>query len=194
MEKEHWSLGDAFTTFFKIGLFTIGGGYAMIPLIEKEVVESRKWIENDEFIDIMAVAQSAPGVFAVNISIFIGYRKAGLKGSIACAIGNVLPSVIIILLIAMFFRYFKDIEIVENIFKGIRPAVVALILAPTFNMARTARINKYNVWIPIATALLIWGMGVSPIYVIAAGIIGGICKYLFGKEKRKDSKEEGGHS
>lgn len=177
-EISDWSLGKAFGTFFKIGLFTIGGGYAMIPLIEKEVVERRHWVEHEEFLDLMAVSQAAPGVFAVNMSIFIGYKRAGVKGSVACAIGNVLPSVLIILLIALFFHQFKEHEVVENIFKGIRPAVVALILVPTFNMARTARINRRNVWIPIATALLIWLLGVSPIYIIIAGIIGGIVKHL----------------
>lgn len=183
-DNKQWSLGEAFATFFKMGLFTIGGGYAMIPLMEKEIVEERHWIDRDEFIDLMAVAQSAPGVFAVNISIFIGYKMAGVKGSIACATGNVLPSILIILLIALGFRHFKDNALVENIFKGIRPAVVALILVPTLNMARTAKINKYNIWIPIITALLIWHFGVSPIYVIVAGIVGGIAKYMMSDEQK----------
>ncbi|MBR4312350.1 MAG: chromate transporter [Bacteroidaceae bacterium] len=177
-----WSMGDAFATFFKIGLFTIGGGYAMIPLIEKEVVEKKRWIDRDEFLDLMAVAQSAPGVFAVNLSIFIGYKRAGVKGSVACAIGNVMPSVLIILLIALFFQQFKEHDIIENVFKGIRPAVVALILVPTFKMARTAKVNRYNVWIPIVTALLIWMLGVSPIYVIMVGIAGGIVKHWSSKK------------
>ena len=183
-DNKQWSLSEAFTTFFKMGLFTIGGGYAMIPLMEKEVVEERHWIDRDEFLDLIAVAQSAPGVFAVNISIFIGYKMAGVKGSIACATGNVLPSILIILLIALSFRHFKDNALVENIFKGIRPAVVALILVPTLNMARTAKINKYNIWIPIITALLIWHFGVSPIYVIVAGIVGGIAKYMVRDEQK----------
>ncbi len=183
-DNKQWSLSEAFTTFFKMGLFTIGGGYAMIPLMEKEVVEERHWIDRDEFLDLIAVAQSAPGVFAVNISIFIGYKMAGVKGSIACATGNVLPSILIILLIALSFRHFKDNALVENIFKGIRPAVVALILVPTLNMARAAKINKYNIWIPIITALLIWHFGVSPIYVIVAGIIGGIAKYMMRDEQK----------
>lgn len=179
-----WSMSEAFVTFFKMGLFTIGGGYAMIPLMEKEIVEKRHWVEREEFLDIMAVAQSAPGVFAVNISIVIGYKKAGLKGSVACALGNVLPSILIILLIALGFRHFRGNEFVENVFKGIRPAVVALILVPTFNMARTAKINRYTIWIPIATALAIWLLGISPLYVIVAGIMGGIAKYLLVDSKK----------
>ena len=184
-----WKLLEAFGTFFKIGLFTIGGGYAMIPLIEKEIVEKRRWIDRDEFLDLMAVAQSAPGVFAVNLAIFIGYKKAGVKGSIACAVGNVLPSVLIILLIALFFQQFKEHDIIENVFKGVRPAVVALILAPTFKMARSAKVSRYNVWIPIVTTLLIWALGVSPIYVIIAGILGGVVKHLLDNKAEKGGKE-----
>lgn len=186
-DNTQWTLAEAFGTFFKIGLFTIGGGYAMIPLIEKEIVEKRHWIERDEFLDLLAVAQAAPGVFAVNIAIFIGNKKAGIRGSIACAMGNVLPSVLIILFIALFFQRFKGHEIVENIFKGIRPAVVALILVPTLNMARTAKINRNNVWIPAVAALLIWTLGVSPIYVIITGILGGIIKHLNEKKQPRQS-------
>ena len=182
-----WNLTEAFGTFFKIGLFTIGGGYAMIPLIEKEVVEKRRWIDLEEFLDLMAVSQAAPGVFAVNMAVFIGYKKAGVRGSVACAIGNVLPSILIILLIALFFQRFKDHELIENIFKGIRPAVVALILVPTFKMARAAKLNRHTVWIPITTALLIWMFGISPIYVIIAGIMGGIAKYIIEKKKNKNA-------
>lgn len=97
-----------FTTFFKIGLFTIGGGYAMIPLIEREVVERKGWISKEEFLNLMAIAQSAPGVFAVNISIFIGYRMRKTVGSIFCATGTVLPSIIIILAIAMFAGNYRE--------------------------------------------------------------------------------------
>lgn len=182
-----WNLTEAFGTFFKIGLFTIGGGYAMIPLIEKEVVEKRRWIDREEYLDLMAVSQAAPGVFAVNMAVFIGYKKAGVRGSVACAIGNVLPSILIILLIALFFQRFKDHELIENIFKGIRPAVVALILVPTFKMARAAKLNRHTVWIPITTALLIWMFGISPIYVIISGIMGGIAKYIIEKKKNNNA-------
>lgn len=170
-----------FRTFFKIGLFTIGGGYAMIPLIENEIVNKYRWIEKEEFIDLMAVAQSCPGVFAVNMAIFIGYRLRGLPGGIVCTIGTVLPSFLIILAIALCFRQFKEYRVVENIFKGIRPAVVALIAVPTFNVARTAGINRRTVWIPVVSTLLIWLLGVSPILIIALAGVGG---YLWGRIKR----------
>lgn len=169
---------DAFSTFFKIGLFTIGGGYAMVPLIEEEVVNKKKWLNQEGFIDLLAVSQSAPGVFAVNISIFIGYKLKKFPGALALALGAILPSFLIILGIALFFHQFKEYEAVENIFKGIRPAVVALIAAPTFTLAKSAKINRYNLWIPIVSALLIWLLGVSPVYIIALAGIGG---FIYGK-------------
>ena len=131
---------EAFGIFFKIGAFTIGGGYAMVPLIENEIVTKRNWISKDDFVDLLAISQSAPGILAVNISIFIGYKLRGIRGSLVTALGTVLPSFIIILAIAMFFHNFKDNPIVERIFKGIRPAVVALIAAPTFSMAKSANL------------------------------------------------------
>jgi Chromate transport protein ChrA len=171
-----------FSIFCKIGLFTIGGGYAMVPLIENEIVSKRKWIEQDDFLDLLAISQSAPGVFAVNISIFIGYKLRGLRGSIATTLGAVLPSFVIILAIAMFFSNFKENQVVERIFKGIRPAVVALIAAPTFNMAKSARINRYTIWIPIISALLIWLLGFSPIWIIIGAGVGG---YIWGSVTKK---------
>ncbi len=176
-----------FKIFFKIGAFTIGGGYAMVPIIENEIVIKRKWLSNKDFVDLLAVAQSAPGILAVNISIFIGYKLKGLKGSIVSTLGSVLPSFLIILMIAMFFATFKDNIYVEKAFKGIRPAVVALIAAPTFSMAKSAKISKFNVWIPIVSALLIWLLGVSPIYIIA---IAGISGYVWGTYfKKKGGKQ-----
>lgn len=166
----HYAL---FKTFFRIGLFTLGGGYAMIPLIEAEVVGKHRWITKQEFVDLIAIAQSCPGVFAINMSIFIGYKLRGSWGAVSCSIGTALPSFLIILAIAMFFHQFQDNPIVASIFRGIRPAVVALIAVPTFNMARSARLSLANCWIPVVGALLIWLLGVSPIYIILAAGIGG---------------------
>lgn len=169
---------EAFKTFFKIGAFTIGGGYAMIPVIESEVVDKHKWVSREEFIDLIAVAQSCPGVFAVNISIFIGYKLKQTKGAVITTLGTILPSFLIILLIAMCFRQFQDNEIVASIFRGIRPAVVALIAVPTYNLAKSAKINLTNCWIPIIGALLIYALGVNPIYIL---LIAGIGGYVYGK-------------
>lgn len=168
---------EGFKTFSRIGMFTIGGGYAMIPLIEADVVDKKQWITREEFIDLVAIAQSCPGIFAVNISIFLGYKLKGVPGCIICATGTILPSFLIILGIALFFQAFRENETIESIFKGIRPAVVALIAAPTFKMAKSAKISWSNVWIPIVSALLIWLFGVSPVYII---ILAGVAGYLYG--------------
>ncbi|WP_321479605.1 chromate transporter [uncultured Bacteroides sp.] len=170
--------------FFKIGLFTIGGGYAMIPLIENEIVVKRDWISKEDFLDLLAISQSAPGVMAINIAIFIGYRLKGIRGSLASTLGVALPSFIIILSIALFFHNFKENQIVEKIFKGIRPGVVALIAAPTFNMAKLAKINRYTIWIPILSALVIWLLDFSPIWIIIMAGVGG---FIWGKIQKKES-------
>lgn len=177
---------EAFSIFFKIGAFTIGGGYAMVPLIENEIVTKRNWLAKDDFIDLLAISQSSPGILAVNISIFIGYRLKGVMGSIVTALGTVLPSFLIILAIALFFHNFKDNTVVERIFKGIRPAVVALIAAPTFSMAKSAKINRYNLWIPVVSALLIWLLGFSPIWIIIAAGVGG---FFYGRYMKMKNKE-----
>ena len=169
---------ESFKTFFKIGLFTFGGGYAMIPMIEAEVVDKHKWLDKEEFLDIIAISQSCPGVLAINVSVFIGYKLKKIKGAVCSSLGTALPSFLIILAIAMFFHQFEDNKVVSAIFRGIRPAVVALIAVPTFNMAKSARITLINCWIPIACALAIWMLGVSPIYVVLAAGIGG---YVYGK-------------
>lgn len=156
----------------------------MVPLIEEEVVNKRKWIAKDDFIDLLAISQTSPGILAVNISIFIGYRLKGIRGSIITALGTVLPSFLIILAIALFFHSFKDNTVIERIFKGIRPAVVALIAAPTFSMAKSAKIDRSNLWIPVVSALLIWLLGFSPIWIIIAAGTGG---YIWGRIKMKNN-------
>ena len=168
----------SFKTFFKIGVFTLGGGYAMIPIIESEVVERKKWLTKEDFVDTVAIAQTCPGVFAINLSVFIGYKMRRLRGAIFTALGTALPSFLIILIIAMFFHQFEDNNVVAAIFRGIRPAVVALIAVPTFKMAKTAKIGWSNCWIPVACALAIWAMKVSPILIILLAAAGG---YVYGK-------------
>ena len=175
MSHIYW---ETFKTFFKIGIFTLGGGYAMIPLIEEEVVNRHKWVSKDEMLDLIAIAQSCPGVFAINISIFIGYKLRKTRGAIATALGTALPSFLIILAIALFFHQFEDNRVIAAMFKGIRPAVVALIAVPTFNLARRAQLNRYTLWIPIVSALAIWLLGVSPIWII---VIAGSLGYLLGR-------------
>ena len=168
---------ESFKTFFKIGIFTLGGGYAMIPLIEEEVVNRHKWVAKEEMLDLIAIAQSCPGVFAINIAIFIGYKLRKVRGALATSFGTALPSFLIILAIAIFFSAFKDNPVIAAMFRGIRPAVVALIAVPTFRMAQRAKIGWTNCWIPLVSALLIWLLGVSPIYII---LVAGLAGYLYG--------------
>ena len=177
MSNLYW---ESFKTFFKIGIFTLGGGYAMIPLIEEEVVNKKGWVSKDEMLDLIAIAQSCPGVFAINIAIFIGYKLRKIRGAVATSLGTALPSFLIILAIAMFFQQFEDNRVVAAMFRGIRPAVVALIAVPTFNLGKQAKLNKFTIWIPIVSALAIWLLGVSPIWVI---IVAGVGGYVWGKVK-----------
>ncbi|MGN1262911.1 MAG: chromate transporter [Prevotella sp.] len=169
---------ESFKTFFRIGLFTLGGGYAMIPLIETEIVDKKKWIGKEDFMDIVAMAQTCPGVFAINVSVIIGYKLHKIKGALCTCIGTALPSFLIILAIALFFRHFKDNAFVAALFRGIRPAVVALIAVPTFRLAQRARITMANCWIPIVCAVSIWLLGVSPVLIILLAAIGG---FIYGK-------------
>ena len=172
-----------FLTFCKIGAFTFGGGWAMISIIQREVVERHRWLELEEFLDLLAVAQSMPGILAVNISIVVGDRLKGLKGSVCAAIGTILPSFLMILAIAIFLtpETIKNNAVVSRIFKGIRPAVVALIIAPVLTTAKAAGINWKTVIIPVTVALLIYSkipVISNPIIFIVLGAIGGYIYYL----------------
>ena len=175
----YWTL---FLAFMKIGMFTIGGGYAMLPLIQREVVD-RGWMSKEEFIDIFSVAQSLPGIFAVNISIFVGYRLKKKLGGLVCALGTIMPSFVIILLIALCFTQVKDNVWVEKVFKGLRPAVVALIAVPCLTTPRSIKLSYKQLVIPVGAALLIWLVGVSPAWIILAAIVGGL---VYGLNKRKE--------
>ena len=178
----------------KIGAFTFGGGWAMISIIEREIVDNHKWIEKDEFLDLLAIAQAMPGILAVNIAVVIGDRLRGVKGSMAAAFGTILPSFVIILAIAIFLtpETIKNNEVLTRIFKGIRPAVVALIIAPVITTARAAKINWKTIIIPVAVAALIYsGLPVvsNPILYIILGGIGGYIYYTHVTLKQR--KEEG---
>ena len=176
---------DLFITFMKIGGFTLGGGAAMIPLMEQQVVTRHQWLSHSEFMDIMAVSQATPGVFAVNMASHIGYKVGGIRSGIIASLGVVFPSLIIILLIAIIFSRFRDNRWVEAAFMGIRPAVVALLAVPVFKMAKTARVTWSNVWIPIvSTALIVYG--VTPALII---LVAGIAGFFYGIIK-KDKEQE----
>ena len=176
-------LVQLFLTFCKIGAFTFGGGWAMISIIQREIVERHRWLELDEFLDLLAVAQSMPGILAVNIGVIVGDRLKGLKGSICAALGMILPSFFIILAIAVFLTpdTIKHNAVIARIFKGIRPAVVALIIAPVLTTARAAHINWKTVIIPVTVALLIYSklpVISNPIIYIVLGAVGGYAYYM----------------
>ena len=169
---------DIFWSFLKVGAFTIGGGYAMIPLMQRELVTRHGWLSDEDFMDEVALSQAMPGVFAVNMASMTGYRLRGVRGAIVATVGNVLMPIVFILALAVFFRTFRDNPVVERIFMGLRPAVVALVAAPVFTMARSAKVTWSNVWIPVVSALLIWLFGVSPIVVVLAAALLG---YLYSR-------------
>ncbi|MBQ4280113.1 MAG: chromate transporter [Rikenellaceae bacterium] len=166
------SYGAIFWTFFKIGLFTFGGGYAMIPLIEREIIDRRGWIEKQNFLELLTVAQSAPGPIALNTSVFVGYKIRGVRGATSAILGAITPSFFIILAVAMFFASIKDNRYVEAAFKGMRPAVVALIAAPIYNLAKG--LGWWRILIAAVAAFIVWYFSVSPIYMIIIGAVAGL--------------------
>lgn len=184
----YWQL---FATFFKIGAFTFGGGWAMISIIEREIVDKHNWIERDDFLDLLAVAQSLPGILAVNIATAIGDKLRGMRGSILASAGTILPSFLIILAIAIFLTpdMIKNNRVISSIFMGIRPAVVALIIAPDITSARAAKLTLKTVWIPLVVALMIsldLGAASSPILYIVLGGLGGYLFWAISRRKIKD--------
>lgn len=178
------SLWQIFGVFAKIGTFTIGGGYAMIPIIEDEL-KRRNWIDPEEIDDVVVLAQSASGLLAVNMAIFSGYKIRGLKGSIAATVGSVFPSFFIILAIAMAFTNFQDNPIVIRIFSGIRPVVVALIASPMISMARKSN-KSLSAWlISIISLVLVAFLDISPIYIILTVLV---IAYSIAKIKEKQTR------
>lgn len=165
-------LFDLFWAFLKIGAFTFGGGYAMIALIEKEVVYNRHWVEHDHFLELLVLAQSAPGPISLNTAVFVGYKTEGYAGAVCAILGVVIPSFVIILLVAIYFHGFKDNRYVSAAFDGMRPAVVALIAAPIFNLAKG--MGWWKIALAVLAAAAVWQLGVSPMYFILVGAVVGV--------------------
>lgn len=160
-----------FYSFFKMGLFTFGGGYAMIPLVQREVVR-KGWILEDQFLELLTLAQSAPGPLALNTAVFVGYRVKGYRGVALSVFGIILPSFVIILIIAIYLHSFRDNHVVAAVFKGIRPAVVALMLAPVFGFSKGLGWKRGV--LAVVAAFLVWYFSISPVYLIIFGALGGI--------------------
>jgi chromate transporter len=175
-----------FYLFTKIGLFTIGGGYAVIPLIEKEIV-SREWLTHHEFYELLAITESLPGVFATNIAALVGYKISGIKGGIVAALGTIIAPFFIIILIAMFFNRFQENSYVSKAFKALRPVVVALIAAPCYSAIKANKMTLKTLIIPLLALILMWCFNVSPIWIVISGCLGGVFYHEI-ISKRESSK------
>ena len=177
-------LWQLFSSFFKIGLFTFGGGMAMIPFIQKETVEKHQWIEEKDILEILAISESTPGPIAVNTATFIGYQKAGAIGSVAATLGVTLPSFIIILIISTFLRQFQEIQAVQYAFAGIRAGVIALVIKALIKLYKSCPKNIMT-YIVIALAFVAAVLGVNVIIIIVCAGLVGIGSVVFGKKEGK---------
>ena len=162
---------EIFWSFLKIGAFTFGGGYAMIPLIQHEVIYRRRWVAESDFLDLLTLAQTAPGPIALNTAVFVGYKHRGYWGALSAILGVIVPSFTIILVVAMFFASVRDNVWVDAAFKGMRPAVVALIVAPIIGLTKGMR--WWLIAVAMAVALVVWYFGISPVWFLVAGALVG---------------------
>ncbi len=194
--KENNLYASLFSSFFRIGLFTFGGGYAMIPLIHREVAENRKWVSETEVVDILALAQSIPGVIAINSASIIGFKMKGRLGAIVATAGVILPSFVIITLIAAFFSRFRNVPVIQSIFRGIRPAITALIAAAVFKVAGSSVRDILTAIIAAAALIISLVFDIHAIFIILGGALTGMIlrrtipgrMYIF-KDGRKDGVE-----
>lgn len=192
MEKRKGYL-SLFLTMLKIGLFTFGGGYAMIALLENEFVEKKKWIEKDEFLDVAAIAESTPGPIAINAATYIGYKNAGIIGSMIATLGICIPSFIIIYTISVFFDAFLSLTLVAYAFKGIQICVVYLILTAGLKMLAHMKKNAFNMII-ISTTLIcmvvfsVFAVKFSTIFYIIISGVCGVAVYLLGKIRKEEKQ------
>lgn len=175
---------EVFWTFFKIGAFTLGGGYAMIPLIEDEIVRNKKWLSEEEFMEALLIAQSSPGVLACNTAIVCGTKISGKLGTFFGILGSISPSFLIILFLSKFIFEYKDNDIFVGFFNGIKPATVALIFITVYKMSKNAKLNIYSLAIALAVALVIYLFHISPIVIILLTMILGNL-FLAKKEENK---------
>lgn len=180
-------LFEIFITFFKIGAFTFGGGYAMIPLIEREVVSNKKWVSTEDIIDYFAICESIPGAIAINSATLIGYKTAGKKGAVAAAAGVVLPSFIIITIIAAFFTRFQDNVIVQAAFKGVRAAVVGLVGKAAFKIGKSSIKDRIGLIITIIAVILVVFFDVHAILTIIGGAAFGLANYYIRLRKTNET-------
>lgn len=176
-------LRELFGIFLRIGAFTLGGGYAMLSMVEMQIVTKKKYIPKDEFWNLIAVIQTLPGVFAINTALYVGYKLRGMKGALVAALGAALPSFVAILLISIFFTNFRENEYVERVFKGIRPCVIALIFVPAICLIKNLKKSWKILWIPFVAAFLIWWLKVSPILIIVVACVTAVLLEMYSYKK-----------
>lgn len=182
-----------FFTMLKIGLFTFGGGYAMIALLENEFVARKKWVEKDEFLDVVAIAESTPGPIAINMATYLGYKQMGVLGSAAATVGVVLPSFVIIYIISLFFDAFLSLTLVANAFRGIQVCVVYLIFNAGLKMFKGLKKTPFNVVLLAVTIVCMVAFSVFAVkfstvfYILISGTLG-LCAYLIGTVRKKGEK------
>lgn len=182
------SLGTLFFTFFKIGLFTFGGGYAMIALLEEEFIQRRRWLDKDEFLDMTAIAESTPGPVAINSATYLGYKLAGVPGAAAATVAVCLPSFLIIYAISLFFEQFTQLTVIANAFKGIQVCVIYLIFSAGVRMLQALDRSLFSSGVLLSvflamTSLSLAGIGVSSILLILLSGAAGVAAWLLGRRK-----------
>ena len=182
------SLGTLFFTFFKIGLFTFGGGYAMIALLEEEFIQRRRWLDKDEFLDMTAIAESTPGPVAINSATYLGYKLAGVPGAAAATVAVCLPSLLIIYAISLFFEQFTQLTVIANAFKGIQVCVIYLIFSAGVRMLQALDRSLFSSGVLLSvflamTSLSLAGISVSSILLILLSGAAGVAAWLLGRRK-----------
>ena len=187
--EEKTSLWSLFITFAKVGVMTFGGGYAMLPILEREVVTNHGWAASEEMLDYYAIGQCTPGVIAVNVATFIGNRKRGIPGGIVATLGVIFPSLLIILSLASVLQLFQDNVYVQKAFGGIRIAVCALIASTVIKLAKKTIRSIIAAIITIATLCLELFLGVSPVIIVASVIALGLIMYFATREKKREAEE-----
>lgn len=189
MSIQNWAddemklLCELFLVFLKVGTFTFGGGYAMLPLIHNEIVKGKNWISEEEMIDCLALSQSLPGMIAVNTAIYIGYKKKGITGSFAASLGAILPAFVSILIILIFLSSIEDNPYVNGAFEGIKAASVALIAVAAYKVGRQVIKGKFGIFVTVSAFLLVVFVGINAIWAIVFGGLAGLTFYLFRRKK-----------
>lgn len=186
--QEAKSLGTLFFTFFKIGLFTFGGGYAMIALLEEEFIQRRRWLDKDEFLDMTAIAESTPGPVAINSATYLGYKLAGVPGAATATVAVCLPSFLIIYAISLFFEQFTQLTVIANAFKGIQVCVIYLIFSAGVRMLKALDKSPFATGVLAAVMLVMVGLSlagvsVSSILLILLSGAAGVAAWLIGRRK-----------